>query len=78
MKKKKASTILAIVTALSVLAGCGGNSAAPPATGSSNGGQAQGEKPSEPVAISIMANLHTPEVPSDMIEKLLEENGHQA
>ncbi|AYB45676.1 extracellular solute-binding protein [Paenibacillus lautus] len=73
MKKKKASTILAIVTALSVLAGCGGNSAAPPATGSSNGGQAQGEKPSEPVAISIMANLHTPEVPSDMIEKLLEE-----
>lgn len=73
MKKKKASTILAIVTALSVLAGCGSGSA-PAATGSStNGGQAQGEKPSEPVAISIMANLHTPEVPSDMIEKLLEE-----
>lgn len=72
MKKKKASTILAIVTALSVLAGCGGGSA-PAATGSTNGGPAQGEKPSEPVAISIMANLHTPEVPSDMIEKLLEE-----
>ncbi|MBT2761556.1 extracellular solute-binding protein [Paenibacillus sp. ISL-20] len=72
MMKKKASTILAIVTALSVLAGCGGNSA-PAATGSSNGSPAQGENKSEPVTISIMANLHTPEVPSDMIEKLLEE-----
>ncbi|OMF74201.1 extracellular solute-binding protein [Paenibacillus glucanolyticus] len=73
MKKKKASSILAIVTALSVLAGCGGGSSAPAATGTSNGSAAQGENKSEPVAISIMANLHTPEVPSDMIEKLLEE-----
>lgn len=73
MKKKKASSILAIVTALSVVAGCGGGSSAPAATGTSNGSAAQGENKSEPVAISIMANLHTPEVPSDMIEKLLEE-----
>ncbi|MFE9276994.1 extracellular solute-binding protein [Paenibacillus glucanolyticus] len=73
MKKKKASSILAIVTALSVLAGCGGGSSAPAATGTSNGSAVQGENKSEPVAISIMANLHTPEVPSDMIEKLLEE-----
>ncbi|EFU41971.1 extracellular solute-binding protein family 1 [Paenibacillus vortex V453] len=73
MKKKKASSILAIVTALSVLAGCGGGSSAPAATGTSNGSAVQGENKCEPVAISIMANLHTPEVPSDMIEKLLEE-----
>ncbi|GAA0854793.1 extracellular solute-binding protein [Bifidobacterium pullorum subsp. gallinarum] len=73
MKKKKASSILAIVIALSVLAGCGGGSSAPAATGTSNGSAVQGENKSEPVAISIMANLHTPEVPSDMIEKLLEE-----
>ena len=71
-EEEKASTILAIVTALSVLAGCGGNSA-PAATSSSNGSPAQGENKNEPVSISIMANLHTPEVPSDMIEKLLEE-----
>lgn len=71
MKKKQASTILAIVTALAVLAGCGGGSTA---TGSQNGeAPAGGEQAKGPVSISIMANLHTPEVPSDKIEKIIEE-----
>lgn len=71
MKKTKASTVLAIVTALAVLAGCGGGGGSASGT-KQQGSGAQGES-DQPVAITIMANLHTPEVPSDKIEKLIEE-----
>jgi putative aldouronate transport system substrate-binding protein len=69
MNKKVNKSILLSVLALSVVTGC---SQAPAAketpSGSENTGASQG-----PAKISIMINLHNPEVPSDMIEKLLEE-----
>ncbi|NMO96819.1 extracellular solute-binding protein [Paenibacillus lemnae] len=77
MKKTKAGSILAVVTAFTLLAGCGGNEAGG-TTGGSNGGSgsekpAQAAETNKPTKISIMANLHTAEVPSDMIEKMIEE-----
>ncbi|WP_199621112.1 extracellular solute-binding protein [Paenibacillus alkalitolerans] len=82
MAKKKAGTMLAIVTAIALLAGCGGNNATDsgneqPSNQSSGqtGGteQKETETKKQPVKITMMANLHTPEVPSDMIEKMVEE-----
>jgi len=77
MTKRKVNTLLAAVTSLAVLAGCGGNAAT--STEQQTGGSTQGSekgqatKPAEPFKFTMMANLHTPEVPSDRIEKLLEE-----
>ncbi|WP_309120889.1 extracellular solute-binding protein [Paenibacillus sp.] len=83
MANKRASMLLAALTALAVTAGCGsastGGSEAPeqPANNAGAGAQAETktepEAPKEPFKLSIMANLHTPEVPSDKIEKLVEE-----
>ncbi|GGG16452.1 extracellular solute-binding protein [Paenibacillus abyssi] len=81
MKKTKASMLLAVVTAFTLLAGCAGNNAGNNAGGASDSAAAgnasgtvnQAEAPQEPVKISIMANLHTPEVPNDKVERLLEE-----
>ncbi|MGM0879700.1 MAG: extracellular solute-binding protein [Bacillota bacterium] len=79
MAKKKASALLAVLTAFAVLTGCAGNSdgSNSPAAGPNNNTQTATETPAgtkkEPVKISIMANLHTPEVPDDTIEKMLEE-----
>ncbi|GIP35786.1 extracellular solute-binding protein [Paenibacillus sp. J2TS4] len=67
---KYGNVLLATATAVSLLAGCagGGKDAE-----EKNPAQDQGEAKKSPVKISIMANLHTPEVPSDLIEKLVEE-----
>ena len=70
-EEEKASTILAIVTALSVLAGCGGNSAPD---------NQRLKRKSCPRREQERTGIHLdygqppyPEVPSDMIEKSLEE-----
>jgi ABC-type sugar transport system, periplasmic component len=83
MAKKRIFPLLAIVTAVAVaLSGCGGsgggNSQEPATQGQQgqtqqNDGGTKAETPKKPVKITIMANLHTPEVPSDKIEKLVEE-----
>ncbi|XEC93576.1 extracellular solute-binding protein [Paenibacillus tarimensis] len=82
MRKKKASLILSAVTAIALLAGCGSNTATNTpdnTTGSSgnNSGQTntstETDTPKAPFKISIMANLHTPEVPDQGIEKMIEE-----
>ncbi|WP_284646454.1 extracellular solute-binding protein [Paenibacillus silviterrae] len=65
MVNKKATVFLSAVTAVSLLAGCSGKP-------DSNAG-ASNEAQKGPVKISIMANLQTPEVPSDKLEKVLEE-----
>lgn len=76
MKKTKSSIILAAAS-LVILAGCGNNQ------GSNNLTEASAKPsedtaqattaPKEPFKLSIMLNLHEPEVPSDKLEKLLEE-----
>lgn len=65
---QKTSMVCAAVLAVTtILAGCGDSKTE--SKGTANGSQAnQG-----PLKITIMANLSTPEVPSDKIEKLLEE-----
>lgn len=80
MAKKKASTLLAIMTAVAVLTGCGSNESGATNSPSPSNASSSSAKPSEtqaavktePFKLTIMANLHTPEVPSDKIEKLLE------
>jgi len=82
MAWKKVGMTVAALTALTVAAGCasGTNGSSDPAPQPNSGAtETKSETPSEPEApkepfkLSIMANLHTPEVPSDRIEKLLEE-----
>jgi len=78
MAKRKASVILAALTALAVMTGCAGGTATnsgsqTPGNSTGSSTQTPAETPKEPFKITIMANLHTPEVPSDKIEKLLEE-----
>lgn len=69
--------LVTIITALVVFAGCSGESNSSQQPGTSNA--AQGNKQTEeikqeaPTKISIMTRLHTSEVPSDKIEKLIEE-----
>jgi len=63
-----------------LLAGCGANTsnngagqAGEGTTPNTETNQGSEEKPKEPFKFSIMANLHTPEVPDQTIEKMLEE-----
>ncbi|QYR23979.1 extracellular solute-binding protein [Paenibacillus sp. sptzw28] len=76
-RKKRVHLLLTGLTTLALLAGCGGNAGngGTGAAGSENAGQADGTDSSKkgPVKITMIATLHTPEVPSDKIEKLLEE-----
>jgi putative aldouronate transport system substrate-binding protein len=65
MLNKKATMLLSAVTAVSLLAGC--------ASKNDSSANDAGDTPSGPVKISIMANLQTTEVPSDKLEKLLEQ-----
>lgn len=82
MAKRRAGALISILTAIAVVVGCSGNSGggeqAPPkqeqqGQQAQKEGGTQAEAPKGPVKITIMANLHTPEVPSDKIEKLVEE-----
>lgn len=64
------SVFCTLAIASSVLAGCGGDK-----NNSSEGSASPGTAatPSGPVKITVMANLQTTEVPSDKVEKLIEE-----
>ena len=84
MMKGKLRLLLAAMTALAMLAGCSGQQApnesaqgadggGTAASGGANEQKADEAAPEPPFKISIMANLHTPEVPSDRIEKMVEE-----
>jgi putative aldouronate transport system substrate-binding protein len=72
--RKFLTTFCALSLALGSLAACSNESASKNSSGTkSKGNQSEVEKSNEPFKLSIMANLHTPEVPSDKIEKQLEE-----
>lgn len=78
MPKKKASTLLAVITAIAVMTGCSGAASTPETqtpkqntTGTAT--EAPVETKKEPVNISIMAALQTPDVPDKTIQKMLEE-----
>lgn len=64
MKKKSIGLMLSVALTASLAAGCGGGNEGGNQGAGGNGG---------PTKITMMASLHTPEVPSDKIEKLLEE-----
>ncbi|WP_372636315.1 extracellular solute-binding protein [Cohnella sp.] len=69
MKKRYGKMAMAAALTLSVVAaGCAQK---PDGSQGSSGNAVEAKK--GPTKITIMANLHTPEVPSDIIEKLLEE-----
>jgi putative aldouronate transport system substrate-binding protein len=67
---KWVSAFCALTVAATALAGCGQNNENQGGTGAAPGGTAA---PAGPVKFSMMANLQTPEVPSDKVEKLLEQ-----
>lgn len=78
MKRKSAIVLAAAAVSMVLVAGCGNNNAGETnnieATQKPNEGAAQStDKPAEPLKLSVMLDLHEPEVPSDKIEKLLEE-----
>ncbi|MFC4321370.1 extracellular solute-binding protein [Litchfieldia salsa] len=66
-KRKVLTTLCALSIGLGSLAACSNESA------TNNSDESTPTKSNEPFKLSIMANLHTPEVPSDKIEKQLEE-----
>lgn len=68
---KYGNGLIAAAAAVSLLAGCGAGGGQQ--AGDKEPAQQQGSAPKGPVKISMMANLHTPEVPSDLIEKMVEE-----
>jgi putative aldouronate transport system substrate-binding protein len=64
---------MAVLASSILIAGCSGGN---PPTGTDRQGSTAAPTPApskEPIKISIMAALHTPEIPSDIIEKALEE-----
>jgi len=74
--RKWMSALGALALAAGVLAGCGGTDKKTAETGGQAGTSPSGrstESPKPPMKITIMANLHTAEVPDPMIEKLIEE-----
>lgn len=78
MKRKRTIVLAAAAISVALVAGCGNNNAGETnnneATQKPVEGAAQStEKPAKPFKLSVMLNLHEPEVPSDKIEKLLEE-----
>ncbi|MDQ0061441.1 putative aldouronate transport system substrate-binding protein [Paenibacillus harenae] len=77
---KRKGVILAAALSMTLAAGCGNNNAGNDKNDQgakpTDGAQAtdkQTEKPAEPFKLSIMLDLHEPEVPSDKIEKMLED-----
>ena len=82
MAMRRVGMIVSALTAVTVAPGCangtnGSQEPAPqtnsPGTGAATEAPAESEAPKETFKLSIMANLHTPEVPTDTIEKLVEE-----
>jgi putative aldouronate transport system substrate-binding protein len=69
---------MAVLASSILIAGCssGGESQTTPPAGTGNQGSTAAQTPAPPkgpVKITIMAALHTPEIPSDIIEKAVEE-----
>ncbi|KQO00699.1 extracellular solute-binding protein [Paenibacillus sp. Leaf72] len=79
MRKKQAATTFRVLctTTLAgcILAGCASGSGVNEgsATSGTNQGGAPTSETQAPFKLTIMTNLHTPEVPTDAIEKMLEE-----
>jgi putative aldouronate transport system substrate-binding protein len=68
MNKNTTKSVLLSAVALTLVAGCAKAPVAPGNTAENGGSQQNG-----PTKISIMINLHTPEIPSDKLKKILEE-----
>ncbi|MCA0758716.1 extracellular solute-binding protein [Paenibacillus sp. N4] len=76
MKRRKLATLVPIGVAVALIAGCAGSKEPAPAAASDNGNKGANEEsaaPKNPTKISIIAKLHVAEVPSDKLEKLIEE-----
>lgn len=78
MKRKQKSVVAAVVVSMALLAGCGSNAGGKvdqgAATQKPSDAPAQAtDKPAEPFKISLMLNLQVPDVPSDKVEKIIEE-----
>jgi putative aldouronate transport system substrate-binding protein len=71
MNNKRITMMMAAALSLTVAAGCSSAGTKPAATGGT--GTAASTAPAGPTKITIMASLKIPEVPSDTIEKLVEE-----
>lgn len=69
MMNKRVSMVMAAALSLTVAAGCASSSTQPAA----NDGKNAAATPAGPTKISIMASLKIPEVPTDTIQKLVEE-----
>lgn len=67
-KQKIVGALLTTVLMTTVFAGCGDKN-----QGAADNSPSASAAPATPTKITIMANLHTAEVPSDVIEKLVEE-----
>ncbi|MDQ0900835.1 extracellular solute-binding protein [Paenibacillus sp. V4I7] len=68
MTKKNTAILLSALTAVSLIAGCANK-----IDSSAEATKSEGEAPKGPIKISIMADLQTTEVPSDKLEKVLEQ-----
>lgn len=78
MRTKKLNAIVPLVVAIALIAGCGTATQSPPSESETPGSTSQVESEEKapeksPAKISIMTKLHGAEIPSDKIEKLLEE-----
>ncbi len=79
MKKKSTAVVLSILMILALsLSACskksdGGSASSSPATGGDQKQASDAPKKAEPFKLSIMADLHTAEVPSEDVQKVLEE-----
>ncbi|CAM3381734.1 extracellular solute-binding protein [Marinicrinis lubricantis] len=78
--KKMLMLLLTAVLLFTIAAGCGNgngnggsNESNTEGSDSTNNSQGSNQEEKEPFELTIMANLHTPDVPSDKIEKILEE-----
>ncbi|MCA0757108.1 extracellular solute-binding protein [Paenibacillus sp. N4] len=77
MRKKQKSVMMAAALSIVLMAGCGtgneGNANNPSSPAANGGSGTATDKPAAPFKLSLMLNLHEPEVPSDKIEKLIEQ-----
>ncbi|MCS7464761.1 extracellular solute-binding protein [Paenibacillus doosanensis] len=71
--KRTSMACAAVLAATAILAGCGGSKTDNGGAAQTAGKDAGAAKTEGPLKLTIMANLSTPEVPSDRIEKILEE-----
>ncbi|MBB6632853.1 extracellular solute-binding protein [Cohnella thailandensis] len=78
MNRKRLAVLVPTSVALALIVGCGNNeettsSPSPAASGSASGTKEASAEAAKPTKITIMAGLNSAEVPTDKIEKLIEE-----